>query len=79
MSARVEKIIAEAMQLSSQDRATIAERLISSLEPLMDSNIELAWQREVQQRVMDIESGNVVCIPWEEVRERLRDNARTKD
>jgi len=62
------------MQMTPGDRAVIAERLISSLETLTDPNVEAAWQEEIQRRVTEVKSGHVVCIPWEDVRERLRDS-----
>ncbi len=79
MSTRIEKIIEQALQLSPKDRAVIAEHLISSLETITDSGVEAAWQQEIQRRVMEIEKGEVACIPWEEVRERLRNKAGATD
>jgi putative addiction module component (TIGR02574 family) len=79
MSSTVDEIMTQALQLSSKERAIIAERLISSLESHVDLDVERAWQREVQRRVESIEEGAVQCIPWEEVRERLRNSAGAKD
>ena len=59
-----------------KDRAAIAERLIVSLDAQVEYDVEGAWQREIQRRSAEIKRGEVVCIPWEEVRERLRKNYR---
>jgi putative addiction module component (TIGR02574 family) len=76
MSAAVESILAQAMQMPAQDRAAIAERLISSLDTETDWDVEIAWQQEVQRRVDEVERGEVVCLPWEQVLQRLRKNSR---
>ena len=70
----VEKIITQALQTTPKNRAIIAERLISSLDPEADLDVELAWQEEIHRRVIEVDKGVVDCIPWEVVRERLRRN-----
>lgn len=75
MDKAVEEIITQALQTSPKDRATIAERLIASLDTVADLNVEVAWQQEIHRRVMEVDKGVVDCIPWEEFRERLRRNA----
>lgn len=42
-------------------------------------DIEKSWQKEIQRRVKEIDYGEVECIPWEEVRDRLYGNADAKD
>ena len=75
MDKAVEKIITQALQTSPKDRAVIAERLISSLDTVADLDVEVTWQEEINRRVMEVDKGVVVCVPWEVVRERLRRNA----
>lgn len=75
MNTVVESILAQAMQMPAQDRAIIAERLISSLDTETDWDVEIAWQQEVQRRVDEAERGEVVCLPWEQVLQRLRKNS----
>ncbi|MGH7496114.1 MAG: addiction module protein [bacterium] len=74
MKTAVENIIAQAMQQPARDRAAIAERLISSLDPETDRDVEIAWQPEVQRRVDEVERGEVVCLPWEQALQLLRKN-----
>ena len=38
--------------------------------------IDAAWQAEIEKRVHEIDSGEVRCIPWEDMRDRLFNNAR---
>ena len=75
----VEGIIAQALQQTEKERARIAETLIASLDQTADIDIELAWQKEVGKRLKEIDSGAVKCVPWEDVRSRLYENANPKD
>ena len=79
MDKTVEKIIAQALQKPPEDRALIAERLISSLDTVRDIDIEIAWQEEIQRRVAEADKGEVDWIPWEVVRQRLRGNTIAED
>jgi putative addiction module component (TIGR02574 family) len=69
------KILAEALRLNPKERASIAQRLISSLEssPRNASlRSEKAWQHEIQKRWSEIRDGKVKAIPWESVETELR-------
>ncbi len=78
MSSTAKRIITEAMNLSSSERAQIAEELISSLDELPDEEVEKAWQAEINRRIDEVESGKVQCVPWEQILEKLRANARAQ-
>jgi putative addiction module component (TIGR02574 family) len=71
----VEAIIGNALKKPVKERALIAERLISSLDGTTDKDVELAWQKEIEKRLQEIDSGIVQCIPWEDVQEQLSKNA----
>jgi len=72
----VRKIVEQALKMPARERAEIAQRLLESLDRQMDMNVESAWQSEVERRISELDSGQVACIPWEEVRERLMRNSR---
>ncbi len=78
MSSSAQRIISEAMNLSSAERAQIAEELISSLDEQPDEEVEKAWHVEINRRIDEVESGTVQCVPWEEVLEKLRASARAR-
>ena len=61
----------DVFELSESDRATLAGLLIESLEPPPDADVEELWAIEAERRWLEIESGAVDTIPWEEVRARL--------
>lgn len=79
MSTSVDKILAQALQMPPKERAAVAERLIASLDSEVDWDVEVAWQQEVQRRIEEINQGEVVCIPWEQVLHRLRENSRAQN
>jgi putative addiction module component (TIGR02574 family) len=78
-SISVDDIIDQALRQPEKERARIAEILISSPEKSVDRDIELAWQEEVARRSKEIDSGTVKCIPWEEVRDKVRRNASVEN
>ena len=68
----------EALRLTEKQRARIALRLLSSLEPTegSPSEIEAAWLEEVERRDREIEDGTVTTIPAEKVFAALRRKRR---
>lgn len=72
MTQKSQVVLEEALKLSSNERAEVAERLIASLDEMPDTDVEQVWQEEVQRRLQQIERGEVKTIPWEEVQRRLR-------
>lgn len=76
MIAATDEILEFALKKPQKERARIAKALIASLESSeADKNIELAWKTEIDKRIHEVESGAVKCIPWEEVRDKLKQNA----
>ncbi len=65
-------ILDEALKLPSKERAAVAEQLIQSLDPIQETEVEQAWQKEIQRRLTEIENGEATTIPWEEVQNRLK-------
>lgn len=61
MTNQLEVVEAQALALSPEDRAQLADRLITSL--FEDHDIENAWATEVERRIDQIESGRATLIP----------------
>ena len=62
MSLPLEQLEAEALDLPANDRAALAHRLIESLDDCPDDDpteVELAWEREIQRRVEEYRRGGV--------------------
>jgi putative addiction module component (TIGR02574 family) len=70
MSRPLEKVRAEVLQLSREDRAELAGSLIASLEDEEDSDpaaVEQAWADEIRRRLADYDAGRTKAIPADEV------------
>lgn len=64
-SLTIEQIKAEAMKLSPEARADLADWLWVSVESR--ESAQAAWDAEIARRIDEIESGKVELIPGEEV------------
>ena len=65
-----ELLEAEALKLSSGERAAFAQVLLASLDE--DPDIEDAWAAETKRRIADIKSGAVQVIPIAEALAQVR-------
>lgn len=72
MTVRVEDITNVALELPSEARALLADRLVESLDPAEDSHIHTLWADEANQRLQELRSGKVAGVPGEEALTRLR-------
>lgn len=72
MPTLVEELSARAKALPAEDRARLAEELLESLQGDADVEAEAAWEREIERRVAEIESGAVHLVPAEEVHAEAR-------
>ncbi len=62
----------EALHLSEEERAELAQKLLLSLDaPTMDE-IEEDWLIEARRRARELDEGIVQPIPAEEVRKKAR-------
>lgn len=70
MSSQLRIVEAEALKLTAEERAQLADRLIASL--FEDNQIEDAWAAEVERRIEEIESGRSRLLPAAEAIARAR-------
>jgi putative addiction module component (TIGR02574 family) len=71
MSNQVEVLEAQAMKLTAEERARLADRLIASLTE--NAEIEEAWAVEVERRIAEIEAGRAPVVPAADAIARARD------
>ena len=71
MSTLIEELSARAKTLPVEDRARLAEELLDSLQDEPDTEAGGAWDREIERRVAEIESG-ANLISAEEVHAEAR-------
>jgi putative addiction module component (TIGR02574 family) len=67
-----EEIFREAMTLSPEARAELAERLVESLTQDISPEISSAQLAEVRRRIAQVDSGEVELIPGDEALARVR-------
>lgn len=75
MSELAEKLIEQALDLPPDERARVAERLLSSLEPEL-SPIDQLWAQEAEDRLAAFERGEIGSIPAEEVFNAIKNRNR---
>lgn len=66
---RARELLEQALTLEESERASLAGALIESLHGPADAGD--AWERVIERRVRELETGSAATIPWSEVRERL--------
>ena len=67
MSERAEKILEEALQLPSSERADLAERLLDSLAFGTDQRVDGLWAAEAESRIAAFRRGELSAVPAEDV------------
>jgi len=67
-----DQIAEEALTLPDEDRAMLADRLVESLDPTDDANLQAVWGAEAMRRLDDVREGRVQAIPMEEALKRVR-------
>ncbi|HTG15841.1 MAG TPA: addiction module protein [Blastocatellia bacterium] len=70
-----ERLIEQALNLPADERAAVADRLLTSLEPEL-SNVDLLWDREAEDRLDAYERGEIKAIPAEEVFNSIQNRKR---
>jgi putative addiction module component (TIGR02574 family) len=66
------KIRAEALGLTEDERAELARDLIASLDAPADPDTATAWDAEIARRVAEIDSGTAKLIDRAELRRRMQ-------
>lgn len=73
MNAHVEELAKEIRSLPEESRLYLFDQLYYSLE---DAEVEKAWERELDRREQEVESGRVQPLDGETVMAELRAAAR---
>jgi putative addiction module component (TIGR02574 family) len=68
----IEQIEEEALQLSEEDRAKLAQKILLSLDTPSKKEIEEDWLIEAHRRARELDEGTVQPIPAEEVRRKAQ-------
>jgi putative addiction module component (TIGR02574 family) len=69
---KVEAILHEALALPTQERARLAEELLSSLDSLSQAEMEQLWLKEAARRGDEIDQGKVQLVSGEELEQQVQ-------
>jgi putative addiction module component (TIGR02574 family) len=68
----IEEIAKEALALTSEDRALLADRLVESLDASEVNRIDQLWAAEAKRRRDEVREGRVRAIPGDEAMAHVR-------
>ena len=68
----IQAIEQEVLHLPIEDRARLAEKLLSSLDNLSEQENEKLWFVEAQRRAAEIDNGTVQLVSAEEVERKIQ-------
>ena len=73
------RILEEALALPPPARATLAGKLLDSIDDeKIDLEYEAAWGEEIARHLTEIDSGRAKLIPWSQVRRDVLRSRRAK-
>lgn len=81
MSMPLERLEAEALELSTHERARLAQRLLASLDDGADEDpaeVERAWEVEIERRLAAYRAGEMEAVPADEALARIRARLRER-
>jgi putative addiction module component (TIGR02574 family) len=64
-------LLDQVLSLPEQQRAEIAVRLLESLEPETQVDVEAAWAEEIESRCAAVDAGTLSTSDWKDVRARI--------
>jgi putative addiction module component (TIGR02574 family) len=67
MAGSIDILVSEAMHLPPDQRLTLAQRILSSVEPAASSELDTEWDAEIRERIAQYDAGGVRGIPAAEV------------
>ncbi|OGQ70282.1 MAG: addiction module component CHP02574 family protein [Deltaproteobacteria bacterium RIFCSPLOWO2_12_55_13] len=73
MGTTVEQLAKQAMTLSTESRARLADLLVESLDSEELGRIDQMWITEAKRRRDEVRAGRVETIPGEEALRKVRD------
>ena len=72
LAADTDHLLSEVESLPLDLKTKLIEKLLSSLNPV-EKKIDQLWREEIDQRVEDIESGNIELVDGEKVFQKIKD------
>lgn len=73
MDTPFDEIVADAMKLPLRDRVRLAQRLVSSLDDQVETDVEGLWMAEAERRLEELRTGRAKGIDAAEAFKRAHD------
>ncbi len=67
-------VLKKILSMPQDQRAFLVDKLIDSLDVKTDLDVEIAWQREIRNRIEESENGNISFISWENAKYKLSEH-----
>lgn len=67
MSRSLEHITSEALRLPNDERLTLAQRILASIEPSLEVGADAAWDMAIRERIKSYDGGNSAGVPVADV------------
>ena len=64
-------LLEQVLSLPEPDRAEIAARLLESLDPDVQTDVDDAWATEIERRCAAVDAGTLATSDWSDVRARI--------
>jgi putative addiction module component (TIGR02574 family) len=74
MAQKLDEVMIAALDLSIEERAQLAGRLLLSLDEPSESEVERLWLEEAERRLKEFREGRARGIPADEVFRRAMDD-----
>lgn len=71
MTARIDHLLDEALELPTEERSALVAALLDSLDGDPDDSSAEAWREELRRRRKALRAGTVTAVPWADVKVRL--------
>lgn len=72
MDTTSDRVVEEALSLPTEARLRLVDKLLASLNPPSDKEVDRIWAQEAEKRVSEIDRGNAKLVPGEKVFARIR-------
>lgn len=66
MSINLDQLTADAMKLPLRDRVQLAQRLVSTIDEVVEADIEALWYAEADRRLNELRNGKVQGVDSED-------------
>jgi putative addiction module component (TIGR02574 family) len=64
-------LLDQVLSLPENDRAEMATRILESLDPEVQRDVDEAWAFEIERRCAAVDAGTLTTSDWKDVRTRI--------